>query len=250
MRIDVESAQNTCVMLVLMVATLVLPAVAVLVKTPAEHHARAVSFVVAVVLLAVFAIALPSIVRGGHDDDDDDDQLAPVGLASAAGKPAARQPPPSARRLPLGWALILLAASGLLIGQESNWLTDPMSAALARLHINDGFAGLFIVGTIANLSQVGPAIQLALRGDADTAAQINLQGSLQDALMTAPLLMLVSPLIGAGSFTLVFSPLMVVALVVASLLVVFVIFDGEVNYLEGVMLIGLYIVLGSLFWWS
>jgi hypothetical protein len=36
----------------------------------------------------------------------------------------------------------------------------------------------------------------------------------------------------------------------AALLVVFVIFDGEVNYLEGAMLTGLYVVLGSLFWWS
>lgn len=62
--------------------------------------------------------------------------------------------------------------------------------------------------------------------------------------------MLIAPIVGAALFTLVFSPLMVVSLVVAAVLVVFVIFDGEVNYLEGVMLLGLYAVLGSLFWWT
>lgn len=62
--------------------------------------------------------------------------------------------------------------------------------------------------------------------------------------------MLVAPIVGAALFTLVFSPLMVVSLVVAAVLVVFVIFDGEVNYLEGVMLLGLNAVLGSLFWWT
>jgi len=115
------------------------------------------------------------------------------------------------------------------------------------------FAGLFIIGTVANLSQIGPAIPLALRGDADTATAINIQGALQDALMTVPVLMLIAPLVGAGGahgFTLVFPPLMVISLVTAALLVVFVIIDGEVNYLEGAMLTGLYAVLGSLFWWS
>jgi Ca2+:H+ antiporter len=46
----------------------------------------------------------------------------------------------------------------------------------------------------------------------------------------------------------VLSPLMVVSLMVAAVIVVFVIFDGEVNHLEGVLLLGLYAVLGSLFW--
>jgi Ca2+:H+ antiporter len=243
MDIDTEQAQNTCVMLVLMVATLVMPAVAVELKTPAAHHAVAVSYVAAVVLLVVFAVALPEIVGQRPDNDDQDEDQ------DRAARPARTVPDPATRQ-PLGRALVALVVAGLLLGEEANWLTDPMGPALARLHINPGFAGLFLLGTIANLSQVGPAVQLAWRGDADTATAINLDGALQDALMTAPLLMLLSPLLGASGFTLIFSPLMVISLVAAALLVVFVILDGEVNHLEGVMLLGLYTVLGSLFWWS
>lgn len=40
------------------------------------------------------------------------------------------------------------------------------------------------------------------------------------------------------------------AVILAVVLVVFVTIDGKINHMEGVMLIALYAVLGSLFWWS
>ncbi len=254
MKIDTEDAQNTCVMLILMVSTLVMPAVAVRLHTPAEHHTEAVSYVVAAVLLLVFFVALPDVLRNDQDEDDDGEvRLAPaVRWPGGPVQRTAADTAPAPRR-PLRQALSLLGIAGLLLAEEADWLTTPMGPALEHLHINQGFAGLFILATVGNLSQIGPAIQLALRGDADTATAINIQGALQVALMLAPIMMIIAPIVGAADhneFTLVFPPLMVVALVVSALLVVFVVFDGEVNYLEGVMLLGLYAVLGSLFWWS
>lgn len=173
---------------------------------------------VAGVLLAAFFAALPGKLSARPAD-------AETSEAGGSGS--------------LGRALAVLGVCGLLVSEEADWLTGPAGQALGYLRINPGFAGMFLIGTVANLSQIGPAIRLSLRGDADTATAINLQGALQDALVTAPLLMLLAPLLGAAGFTLVFSPLMVVALVVAALLVVFVIIDGEVNHVEGFMLLGL-----------
>ncbi|MFC7740136.1 hypothetical protein ACFQXA_03000 [Nocardiopsis composta] len=144
----------------------------------------------------------------------------------------------------------MLAGSGLLIGIEADWFTDSLEPAVDAVGMSTAFVGLFIVSTVGNLSQIGPAVQLAWRGDADTATAITMEGALQVALLLAPLLTLLAPLVGAGSFTLIFPPMMIVATIAAVILVVFVTIDGKVNAVEGAMLVALYAVLGSLFWWG
>lgn len=262
--IDTKAILSTCVMLVLMVTVLVMPAVAVRLHTGAENHQQAVSYVVAAALLAVFLIALPENLRA--PDAGTDQPGSPGSTAWLAGfgttptTPARPAPeghhgdtapePSSARRWPLRHTLALLALAGLLLAEEADWLTNPMAGALEHLHIHQAFAGLFILAVVNNLSQVVPSVRFAVRGDIDTAIAINLQGALQLVLMVAPVLMLLAPLAGAHQFTLIFPPLMAVAMVAATLLVVFVVLDAIANLLEGAMLIGLYAVLASLFAWN
>ena len=236
--INTQRAQNASVMLVLMTAVLTAPAVAVSLRTPAAQHTQVISVVAAIALLVVFVIALPRAIRGVNDN----------------GNGAGVEPRPAPTAAPGGWpvslALTVLAVTGLLIAFEADWLTSALQPAIDTLHLNAGFTGLFLIATVGNLSQIGPSVQLALQRDADTATEINLEGALQVTLMLGPLFVLVAPLVGDTTFTLIFSPLAVVAVILAALLVVFVIIDGEVNYLEGVMLTALYAVLGSLFWWT
>lgn len=241
MKINAKRAQNTSVMLVLLTATLTAPAVAVTLHTPAAQHTHVVSLVAAVVLLTVFAVALPSLLQRdstGIDDTGDGGDPPWPGRTKVPGP------------IPLSLALSLLAVSGLLLAFEADWLTSALQPAIDVLHLNPGFTGLFVIATAGNLSQIGPSVQLALQRNADTATEINMEGALQVTLMIGPLFVLIAPLVGDNSFTLIFSPLAVVAVIVATLLVVFVVIDGEVNFLEGVMLTALYVVLGSLFWWS
>jgi Ca2+:H+ antiporter len=56
--------------------------------------------------------------------------------------------------------------------------------------------------------------------------------------------------VGAAGFTLVLPALLLVALVLAVLVTVFVVFDGESTWLEGLMLLGLYVVIAAAFWWG
>jgi Ca2+:H+ antiporter len=83
----------------------------------------------------------------------------------------------------------------------------------------------------------------------DYAVSVILQSPLQIALVLAPVLVLVAPLIGA-SFTLVLSPLLIAALAIAVLVTVIVVFDGESSWLEGSALLALYGVLAAAFWWG
>jgi Ca2+:H+ antiporter len=235
MDIDTGRAQVTRVMLVLLVAILVTPAIAVSLETPAAEHTSTISYVSAGALLAVFLLSLPHRL-GKHAE-----MPPPVHNGEGEAKVGT---------WPMHRVLALLAVSGLLIGFEADWLTNSLEPAIGAMGLSEVFVGLFIVAPIGNISQIAPAVQLCLRGDADTAAAITMEGTLQVALLLAPVLTLISPLLGAGEFTLIFPPLQIVAVIVSVLLVVFVTIDGKVNHLEGLMLLALYAVLASLFWWG
>jgi Ca2+/H+ antiporter len=55
---------------------------------------------------------------------------------------------------------------------------------------------------------------------------------------------------GNATLTLVFAPMLVVAVVVSVLLVSLAVFDGESTWLEGASLIGLYVIIAASFWWG
>jgi Ca2+:H+ antiporter len=72
---------------------------------------------------------------------------------------------------------------------------------------------------------------------------------LQIALVLAPALVLLS-FLTATTLTLVFAPMLIMAVAVAVLAVAFIVFDGESNWLEGVILIALYAIIATVFWWG
>ena len=89
---------------------------------------------------------------------------------------------------------------------------------------------------------------LADRGD--LAISIILNSSLQVALALTPILVLGSVLIGGATLTLVVSPLLIASLALATLLAAFVVIDGESTWLEGLALVGLYVIIAASVWWG
>jgi Ca2+:H+ antiporter len=64
-------------------------------------------------------------------------------------------------------------------------------------------------------------------------------------------LVLVSFVIGAPvHLTLVLSPLLLGSMLLATLLGALVVYDGESTWLEGIALIGLYVIIAAGFWWG
>jgi len=92
-------------------------------------------------------------------------------------------------------------------------------------------------------------IQLAARNQADYALSVIINSPLQIALVLAPLLVLLS-FLTATTLTLVFAPLLIVSVVAAVIITTLIVFDGESNWLEGAILIALYAIIATLFWWG
>ena len=93
-------------------------------------------------------------------------------------------------------------------------------------------------------------IQLAARGQSEYAFSVVLNSPIQIALVLAPLLVIISQIFGLAALTLVFSPLLVVALVLSVLLAAMIALDGESTWLEGATLVALYAIIATAFWWG
>lgn len=228
-RFDTGRARTTCALLILMVGALVVPGLATYIHTPAVRHERALSVIVSVVLLAVFVLSLPASLA--KDRQGTEPSVAPA-------------------TWPVWLALGMLVAGAAGSAFVSDWFVAALVPALDVFHISQAFAGLVVVAIAANAIENAVGIQLAARNQADYALSVIINSPLQVALVLAPALVLLSSVLGGAVLTLVFAPLLVVAVAMSVLTVSFVVFDGQSNWLEGVALIGLYVVIAASFWWG
>jgi Ca2+:H+ antiporter len=234
-RFDAERARTLIALMILAVAAMLVPSLTSYVHTPAEMHEQALSVIASIVLLIVFVLSVPASVRRNEDD-------------VAAGEAAMEED--EAPRWSVSMAIVVLAIASVAAAFVSDWFVHALTPALETLHISQTFAGLVIVAIAGNAVEHVVGIQLAARDRADHALSVILNSPIQIALVLAPALVLLSPLIGGPTFTLVFPPLMVSTVVASALAVSFVIIDGESDWLEGSALLGLYVVVAASFWWG
>jgi Ca2+:H+ antiporter len=184
-------------------------------------------------------------------------QRSPTGTdGSSAKQSTVDGPPPNEAtsghaegHWPIWLATVMLALAGVAAGLVSDWFVDALQPAIDALHISPAFAGLVIVAIAGNAVENVVGIQLAARNQADYAVSVIVNSPIQIALVLAPVLVLLS-FLTATTLTLVFAPLLVVSVVVAVIITAFIIFDGESNWLEGAILIALYAIIATLFWWG
>jgi len=233
---DTTRARTVIAMLILAVAALVVPSLASYVHTPAARHEQALSAIVAVVLLVVFACSVPASLKRSDEDN--------------SGEAASTKVETEAPRWPLWLAVGLLAAASVLAALVSDWFVHALTPAIESLHISQAFAGLVIVAIAGNAVENVVGIQLAARNQSDYAVSVIINSPLQIALVLAPVLVLLSTVLGGATLTLVFAPMLVAAVALSVLAVAFIIIDGESVWLEGAALLGLYGVLAASFWWG
>jgi Ca2+:H+ antiporter len=232
------AARRISLMMLLSVAALVIPALTSLLHTPAAGHERALSIAVSVLLLLLFIGSLPaSIKKTESETAHSPADPAPEGGHGAGGG------------WPLGLALTMLAVTGVAAAFVSDWFVAGLTPAMSALHISPAFAGLVIVAIAGNAVENVVGVQLAYRNQPDHALSVILQSPVQIAMMVAPALVLLSPLVGA-TFTLVLPPLLLVSLLLAVIVAVVVVFDGDSNWLEGAAMITLYAIIATSFWWG
>jgi Ca2+:H+ antiporter len=143
--------------------------------------------------------------------------------------------------------MVLLVATGF-VALLSEFLVGTIESIRATFGITETFVGIIVVAIVGNAAEHSTAILMALKNKMDLSVGIAIGSSLQIALFVAPLLLFVSYLFGRP-MNLEFSQPEVFA-VVASVYILFQISgDGETNWIEGVQLLSVYVILGILFFY-
>jgi Ca2+:H+ antiporter len=142
---------------------------------------------------------------------------------------------------------MLLTLGTLLTTVQAEILVKGLEPALAQLGMTELFAGVIVVALVGNAAEHYSAIAAARRNDMTLAIEISIGSSAQIALMVAPLLVIVSHAMGVP-ISLLFNPFEIAAIGLSVATVTLVAMDGESNWLEGLQLLGLYVILGAAFY--
>ena len=231
-RFKSESPRAIVMLMVLAVSALVFPTLAHSLHTPAEAHEEALSITSALVLLVLFVANIPLSLQGGP-------------LIDAAQHAAHAEKPWSLPRV-----IIILVVAGVSAALVSDWFVEALEPAIETLNISHAFAGLVVVAIAGNAVENVVGIQLAVKNRADYAISVIMNSSLQVALGLVPILVLLSYFFTPVALTLVLPPLLVLALALTALLSALIVYDGESNWLEGLALMGLYVMVAVSFWWG
>ena len=248
-RFNKTAARASCTALILAAAALVIPTV--------FHHTAAqspggwtpqaeqnLSLAIAVVLIATYgAMLVFSLVThkqlfvGGEAD-----------VGSTAKTPAAAATADAhAEVWPVGRAVAVLLGATIAVAWVSEFLVGAVEAAQHSLGVTEVFVGVIIVAIVGNAAEHSTAITLAMKNKMDLALGIAVGSSLQIALFVAPVLVFASYAF-PHRLNLEFTIPEVVAVVTAAFVTDQIAGDGESNWLEGVQLLALYLILGVLFY--
>jgi len=150
-----------------------------------------------------------------------------------------------------GWSLtqslatLLLSTLGVALASE--FLVGAVQATAAAWGMTEVFVGVIIVAIIGNAAEHSTAVLMALKGKMDLAINISIGSSIQVALFVAPVLVFLSYAFG-NPLDLRFTPFEVLSVTISAVVVNQVAQDGESHWMEGVLLLAVYLVLGIAFY--
>ncbi|MEY3868953.1 MAG: hypothetical protein RLZZ338_2844 [Cyanobacteriota bacterium] len=144
------------------------------------------------------------------------------------------------------WIGVLLAAT-LAVAVESELLVDTLEEATATLGLTALFTGVILVPIIGNAAEHATAVTVAMKNKMDLSVSVAVGSSLQIALFVAPVLVLVGLILGQP-MDLNFNPFELIAVAVSVFIANSISSDGKSNWLEGILLLAAYTVLGFAFY--
>lgn len=234
-RFDAREAGRNSSMMLIAVAALLLPA-AFAIADPVEDDIQLASDAVAIVLIVIYvAYIVFSFTQPGQEALHDELGPHEEDEVLGAGGP---WPTKLAVGVLVGATLATVVLAELLVGTVEHVADD--------FGMSEIFVGIILVPVIGNVAEHFSAVLFAAKNKTDVALAIAAGSSTQVALLVAPVFVLASYLFGE-QLNLVFTPLEIIVVGASAFLFTFISYDGESNWLEGFMLLGLYLMAALVF---
>jgi len=143
------------------------------------------------------------------------------------------------------FTILVIATAGVALMSE--FLVGSVEEAANALGMTKIFVGVIVVAIIGNAAEHSTAVLMALKDKMDLSVTIAVGSSIQVAMFVAPTLVLASVLMG-DPMDLHFTPLEVVSVTISMGVMALVSQDGESHWMEGALLLAVYVILGLAFY--
>jgi Ca2+:H+ antiporter len=238
---DHQAARMTTALLTLASFGLIIPAATQFSATTS----RTISLEVAVLLFLVYLASLVAIFVTSKPVIGKEGVKANLKEKEERPDEATEGPGPGWSK---GKALGILAAVTTALAIMSEILTGALEPASEGLHLTPRFAGVFLLALVGNAAELVNAMRFARNDQMDLCIGITVGASTQVGLLVAPALVFLGVIMGQR-MDLIFSPLELIAIVMAIYLTRNLTYDGESSWLEGLMLVAVYFMFGVGFYY-
>ncbi|MDQ2906689.1 MAG: calcium/proton exchanger [Chloroflexota bacterium] len=253
---NARDAGQYSAMLVLAMAGLLIPAASTLIIKNDATRIQSISVAIAIILLLVYLLYLALHVFHVHsarrtprrkgkapppppaesEEGAEEEEVNAVTGGLIAREVEEQKPP-----YPWLSGLVLLAAT-VGTAWNSELLVGAIRPVTAQFGWSQTFIGLVIIPIAGNAAEHTSAVYIAYKDRVDLSMAIAAGSAIQVATLVAPLLVLVSLFMGGAHLNLVFQPVELVVLGLATILFPIITLDGESTWLAGVQLVAIYIM--------
>jgi len=186
----------------------------------------AIVLLILYIMYLVFQLKTHARLFDGESLDDEEDQEEP-------------------QMSPWAAAVILVVVT-IAVAICAEYLVDSIESVVKTMHVSKTFIGLILLPIVGNAAEHVTAIVVALKDKMDLAIGVAIGSSMQIALLVTPFLVILGWIMDIP-MTLRFETFETVVFFLSMLVVTYTIQDGKSNYLEGAMLLGLYIIIALAF---
>lgn len=205
---------------------------------PASFHLSSgkaqveLSFEIAAILLLVYFVNLTvSLLRPQPEAES-------VGVSQTVPEEPGEHHPWSRTK-----SMTILTISTLAMAVMSEVVTDALEPTSEKLGLSAIFSGIILLAGAGGVGEIISAVRFARNDKMDLALEASVGSSIQMILLAVPLLIFSAPLLGQ-KMNLLFSPVEVMAVLMTIVIIRNLTVDGRSTWLEGLMLMAVYLMLG------
>ncbi|KAI1848806.1 hypothetical protein JX266_005234 [Neoarthrinium moseri] len=250
------TAQTTCSLMTLAAASMILPGALsiVLNQTLDDKEQRDATILnlsrgTAVLLLLLYILYLWFQLRTHHNLFGAEAAAANVESLEGSGPvatPAQVEDEPEEQHMSPWAAGGVLIVTTILVSICADYLVDSIDALVDRAGLSRNFIGLILIPIVGNAAEHVTAVVVAIKNKMDLAMGVAIGSSIQISLFVTPFLVILGWMMNRP-MNLHFETFETVSFALSVLVVTYTVQDGKSNYLEGAMLMALYIIIAVAF---
>ncbi|KAJ3923827.1 calcium proton exchanger [Lentinula edodes] len=195
------------------------------------------------------ASSAASLAGGRHKSKDVEKGLAPA-TSTAEGEVVVEveEEEEEKPQMNLTTTIVLLAVVTALVSVTAEWLVDSIDGLTDTGAISQEFVGIILLPIVGNAAEHVTAVTVSVKDKLTLSLGVAVGSTLQIALFVIPFIVTLGWMMGKP-LTLLFDPYESITLFLAVLTVNYSVQDGKSNWLEGMILMCLYIILCVTFWY-